>query len=493
MLSEKESNKKDVFVIKANEKHNGKYIYIDSIYINAHTKVKIICPLHGEFWQTPNSHLNGRGCPECGKILGKQKLSLGLDKFREKAKEVHGDDYIYDNVDYVNNRNLVEIICKKHGSFWQTPANHLKGRGCPLCAPQKLSISKTLSTSKLTEKFNAIHKGKYDYRYVDYKNCRSKICIVCPIHGDFWQTADDHMQGKGCPMCANKASKGEDEVNDFISTLCHIETVTRSRKLLGKGLECDIIVPSYKLAIEFDGLYWHTENQGKDKNYHLHKTELAESKGYHLIHIFEDEWLEHKGLVLSKIKHYLNCDLDKSIIDISEIVIKTLSKPLVEEFLTTYHLQGFSPSMALYGAFYGGILVGVMTFKKEREGVWNLNRFATNTNYRLPCLASKMFEQFIKDANPIEVKAFLDRRWSCCDENVYNEMGFTLDKVLPPDYEYAHRQQRFSKSKFTKHNLAKKHNFPLSMTEKEMAEKLGYYRIWDCGQCKYIWKPSTYM
>ena len=169
-----------------------------------------------------------------------------------------------------------------------------------------------------------------------------------------------------------------------------------------------------------------------------------------------------------------------------------VSKTLAEPFLTTYHIQGFVTSTAYYGAFYGDILVGVMTFKQEKQEMWNLTRFATNTDYRLPGLASKIFKQFIKDNNPMEVKTFLDRRWSHCNENVYDRMGFKLVETLAPDYRYVVRNQRVHKFSFRKQNIAKKYNLPLTMTEKEMVEQLGYYRIWDCGLYKYIWENEKF-
>jgi hypothetical protein len=147
-------------------------------------------------------------------------------------------------------------------------------------------------------------------------------------------------------------------------------------------------------------------------------------------------------------------------------------------------------STAYYGAFYGDILVGVMTFKQEKQGMWNLTRFATNTDCRLPGLANKIFKQFIKDNNPIEVKTFLDRRWSHCSENLYDKMGFKLEETLPPDYRYVVKNQRLHKFGFRKQILHKKYGLPLSMTEKEMTEQLGFYRIWDCGLYKYVWKRN---
>ena len=483
--AEKQSSNTEDFIKKARKIHGNKYDYSKVQYINSSTKVCIICSEHGEFWQIPSSHLQGVGCPKCS-----CNQKSGTDEFIAKSKKVHGNKYDYSKVEYVNNSTKVCIVCPEHGEFWQRPNNHLRGDGCPECSIISRAKQRTSSIEYFIKKAKRIHGDKYDYSKTEYIDCHTKVCIICPEHGEFWQSPDGHLQGHGCSKCASTTSNPEDEINNFINEVCGIETKTRDRSFLNKRLECDILVPSCKLAIEFNGLYWHSEAQGKDKNYHLHKTELAESKGYHLIHIFEDEWMEHKDIVLNKIRHFLGKDEEKPVVGARKCTVKTISKTLAEPFLTTYHIQGFVGSTAYYGAFYGDILVGVMTFKQEKPNMWNLTRFATNTDYRLPGLASKMFKQFVKDNNPMEVKTFLDRRWSHGDVNVYDRMGFKLTETLAPDYRYVVKNQRLHKFGFRKQILHKKYGLPLSMTEKEMTEQLGFYRIWDCGLYKYVWRKE---
>ena len=473
---------KEEFIERANKVHNNKYIYDNVVYINSQTPIDIICPIHGVFKQTPAHHLYGVGCPICG---GSQKLDT--ETFIEKAKQVHGDEYVYNRkkINYINNGTKVCITCRKHGDFWQTPRSHLKGSGCPICYGFR-----PYSNDEYIKKAEKIHKGKYIYDDIRYVNASGLIDIICPIHGKFQQRASDHLQSKGCPICGHHMSLAENELYDSITKIIGDKNIIKNDRKVLEGKEIDLLVPSIKLGIEYNGLKWHSEEFNKDKNYHLHKTELAESKGYHLIHIFEDEWLEHKELVLNKIKHFLGCDSDKSVIGARKSSVKMISKTLSEEFLNTYHLQGFVASTAYYGAFYGDILVGVMSFKQEKQGMWNLTRFATNTDYRLPGLANKIFKQFIKDNNPIEVKTFLDRRWSHCSENLYDKMGFKLEETLLPDYRYVIKNQRLHKFGFRKQILHKKYGLPLTMTEREMTEQLGFYRIWDCGLYKYVWKRN---
>ena len=489
---EKKSSNTEEFIEKARKVHGDKYIYDKSIYVNARTPLTITCRVHGDFQQTPDCHLRGRGCPECGRISQWDKRGrITTEKFIEDAREVHSDKYDYSKVKYINAQTKVCIICPNHGEFWQKTSGHLQGCGCPKCNNEKLSKDKTDTQQAFLDKAIKVHNRKYDYSDVDYTGSTTKVLIICPKHGGFYQRPSDHIQGKGCPKCGIQQSKAEEEINDFINQECKIGSKARDRSLLAKRLECDILIPSHNLAIEFDGMIWHSERFGKSKNYHLTKTQLAESKGYHLIHIFEDEWLEHKDIVLNKIRHFLGKDTDRPVIGARKCTIKKVSKAEAESFLNTYHIQGYVPSTAYYGAFYEDKLIGVMTFKQEKPNEWNLTRFSTDTSYRLPGLASKIFKQFVKDYNPIEVKTFLDRRWSHGDVNVYDRMGFKLTKTLPPDYRYVVGNQRIHKFNFRKHILNKKYGLPLSMTEKEMTEKLGFYRIWDCGLYKYVWRKQS--
>lgn len=481
----------DNFIKEAQKVHGDKYDYSKVEYVNNHTPAKIVCPIHGEFWQSPKKHLIGQGCPECKKQNISIKKTLPFDCFYKEALKVHGDKYKYNKDTYFTASKKTEIICPIHGKFWQTPIKHLMGQECPECSKNKRAEKKTLGIDRFIEKAKILHRDKYEYNEGVYVNYETKIKIICPIHGEFWQSPDSHLQGCGCPKCSHKTSKSEEEINDYINQRCNLKTIIRDRTLLGEGLECDIVIPSHRLVVEFDGLRWHSEQFNKDKNYHLHKTELAESKGYHLIHIFEDEWLEHKELVLNKLKHFLGCDIDKPIVGARKCTIEIISKDVAQPFLNLYHLQGFVGSTAYYGAFYGDSLVGVMTLKQEKKDIWNLTRFATSTDYRLPGLASKIFKQFIKDSNPIEVKTFLDRRWSHANNNLYDKLHFKLAETLSPDYRYVVKNQRIHKFNFRKQILAKKYNLPLTMTEKEMTEQLGFHRIWDCGLYKYIWKKGN--
>lgn len=194
----KKSNKEN-FIDKAKKIHGNKYNYSKVEYIDSKTKVCIICPEYGEFWQTPCSHLQGRGCKKCATNRNSNLRKYTLETFIKKAKQIHNNKYDYSKVEYIDSITKVCIICPEHGEFWQTPNAHLKGSGCPSCCG-------TLKYNQMEfiEKLNQIHKYKYDYSKVEYKNLKEKICIICPEHGEFWQKAGNHLRGDGCRKCVGK-------------------------------------------------------------------------------------------------------------------------------------------------------------------------------------------------------------------------------------------------------------------------------------------------
>jgi hypothetical protein len=119
----------DEFIEKAKEVHGDIYDYSKVTYVNARKKVCIICPKHGEFWQTPDAHLRGVKCPKCAH----RSYKYTTEEFIKIAKEIHGDKYDYSKVVYKGRKIPVCIICPKHGEFWQKPSDHFRGHGCPIC------------------------------------------------------------------------------------------------------------------------------------------------------------------------------------------------------------------------------------------------------------------------------------------------------------------------------------------------------------------------
>lgn len=182
------------FISRAKEIHGCWYGYDNVEYINDYTKVLITCPVHGNFEQRPSSHLQGNGCPKCA-----GNYPSYTEDFIRKAKQIHGDKYSYDRVNYVDVSTKVIITCPIHEDFEQEAGSHLQGKGCAKCAGNKKS-----STQEFMRKAKQVHKDKYGYDKVDYFSCHSKVTITCLVHGDFEQQPNSHLQGQGCRKCGWK-------------------------------------------------------------------------------------------------------------------------------------------------------------------------------------------------------------------------------------------------------------------------------------------------
>jgi hypothetical protein len=236
------------FIKRAKKVHGNKYDYSKVDYLKAHSKVCIICPEHGKFWQTPNSHLKGSGCPKCGKTI-----KLSLQEFIERAKKVHNNKYDYSKVNYENAHTKVCIICPEHGEFWQLPYVHLQGHGCPKCKIQMFSNKYRLTLEEFIKKANKCHNNFYDYSKVNYKNAKEKVCIICPEHGEFWQLPNNHLFGNGCPEC--KKSKLEKKMKNFLieNKIRFSEQKTFEWLIYKENMRLDFYLPDYNIAIECQG------------------------------------------------------------------------------------------------------------------------------------------------------------------------------------------------------------------------------------------------
>lgn len=189
------------FIQKAKAIHGDKYDYSKVEYVNATTKVRIMCPKHGEFWQRPSEHLRGAGCQKCGHEYVVNLRKKTKEWFLQKAREVHGNLYDYSKVDFVNVSTKVCIVCHKHGDFWQTPHGHIQGYGCPECSRLHAANLRKKTNEEFIEEARQIHGSKYDYSKVQYKDAKTPVTIICPMHREFRQTPYNHLKGSCCPKC----------------------------------------------------------------------------------------------------------------------------------------------------------------------------------------------------------------------------------------------------------------------------------------------------
>lgn len=482
------------FIKKSNVVHNNKYDYSKVEYADAHTKVCIVCPEHGEFWQEASSHLEGCGCPKCGvdNMLKIKRDFYTTDRFINESRKIHNDKWLYTNKTlYVSAKTPICITCPVHGDFWQMPYRHLAGCGCPKCGG-----TAKLTTEEFIEKSKEIHKEKYDYSKTNYIDAHTKVCIICPEHGEFWMTPNAHLRGCGCPSCSHVISRGEEEIFNYIKDHCDLEVEHNVRGILSNNKELDIYIPTKNVAIEYNGMRWHSELFNKDKNYHLNKLEECNRRGIKLIQIFESEYLSNKNLVLNKLLYIIGCSEVKERVYARNCVVKEIDKEEAKAFLKNNHIQGYVAATIYLGLFHNEQLLSVMSLKKQNnkiENEWELTRFANLNSYIVNGSFGKVFKYFVKNYQPNIVKSFADRRWTIDkNDNLYVKNGFELEKVTKPEYRYTKGQNDYiHKFNFRKQILHRKYGLPLSMTETEMTEKLGYYKIWDCGLFKYVWQANN--
>jgi hypothetical protein len=303
------------FIERAKKIHGDKFDYSETIYAHNRTPVIIICPIHGRTEQKPDSHLgNIYGCNECyitSRILPfneflerarqihgdkysydessyvkadsklkiyckehgwfmqtglnhisgtecpkctKQRQIIGTEQFIKNARAVHGDKYNYERVKYIHSKNIVEIVCYEHGVFKQRPNGHLRGAGCPKCADISVGLQRRSNTEQFIKTAKEIHGDKYNYDLSEYITNSVPVIIICPEHGEFKQDPNTHLNGCGCPIC--KESRGEKKIASYLKRhkIKFKQQQTFEDCKNILSLPFDFFLPDYNLLIEYDGI-----------------------------------------------------------------------------------------------------------------------------------------------------------------------------------------------------------------------------------------------
>lgn len=317
-------------------------------------------------------------------------------------------------------------------------------------------------------------------------------CVQCGCEFEFGSRHSGLHEELGtcfpaCPNCHKKyVSFEEQQLLDFIKSIYSGEILTNTRNVI-YPLELDIYIPEKKIAIEFDGLYWHSEEKGKTHLYHANKTTLCENNGIQLLHIFEDEWIEHENIVKDRIRSLLG--IGQKRVFARNCIVNEIDSKESNEFLESNHLQGKDNAPIRYGLFNKGELVSVMTFGKARFSNnydYEMIRFASKSGIIVIGGASKLLAHFRKSHSG-SIVSYADRRYS--NGSLYEKIGFVKDHVSQPNYWWFKSKSKLSRYECQKHLLSKVlgDSFNPELSEVDNMVQNGYRRIYDCGNIVYVY------
>lgn len=375
-----------------------------------------------------------------------------------------------------------------------------------------LKVSEALK-GKIPNMFKNFHQKKWEQLMDYYKmskmlplfekedfisnrvgNLDNKWKFRCDLCGkeDEYTLINNYM-----PVCScNKKSISsiEEEIKTFLlQYIPESDLFFNKRTILGNGKELDIYIPSYNLAIELNGIFWHSETCGKDRKYHLNKTEICLDKNIHLFHIIDQEWMLKKEIIKSMLLNKIGRIASK--IHARKCVIREIPNDILKEFLNNNHIQGYTHSSVNIGLFYNDELTSVMTFGKNRfkkdSNEWELVRFCNKLNTSVIGGASKLFQYFIKNYNQnnLDIISFSDRRFFM--GGLYKNLGFIFDKFTSPSYIYWKGNKILNRMTCQKHKLPKLlDKFDIELSEYVNMKNNGYNRLWDCGNSRWIFKSN---
>lgn len=485
------------FVCQSRIKYGDKFSYIDSSFTSFKKNVDVICPLHGKFTTTPNSHLFSKhGCPRCGRDNITSSQTNSWESFVNRSTTKFKNKYKYEQLcdgQFCAQNSTIKITCLDcNDSFDMLARNHLfsKSGGCKNCQYTKNGEMRYVSYETAS---HFLSKSFPDKKYIIDKNYNglSYNCdVICPTHGKYITKPLNFQYGHGsCPNC-KVPSNLERKIEDFLNSAQII--FSKNNRSIIKPNEIDFYIPDKMLGIETCGLYWHSEKT-VPKDYHLEKLEKAEKFNINLIQIFEDELYEKADIVYSILHNkILKCDK----IFARKCELQLINSKVGRDFLISNHLQGDCKSSIYIGLFFNDEIVSCMSFgsmrlcmgnKKSEKDEYELQRFCNKKYTNVVGGSSKLLKFFEQNFKPKKLTSYADRRYF--GGSVYEKLGFNFISNTNPNYFYyksGKGNRRYSRFQFRKSVLHKKlENFDPDKTEHENMLNNGYFRIYDCGNKKY--------
>ena len=452
-------------------------IHADALTCGSDRKVWWVCGGGHEWEATVANRVAGSGCPACSSA-GARLLVVGFNDLATTHPHLASqwsvrNDYGPDEVSRGAKRKAW-WLCADCGYEWQSQikGRATRGTGCPSCRSRK--------RGKEMPQWLQAQWGERNTHPATFYSAGSNIKAwwVCD-KGHEWEAviADRVSKATQCRRCTNNGTSGaEQDLRAYVESLGLV--VSAHDRTIKEGFEYDIVVPSKNVAIEYNGLYWHSEEY-KPRNYHALK---ADVEGWNVIHIWEDDWLNRPEVVKRMLARKLGVS-EEVRHNARELEITTPPVPLVREFMDENHIQGFVRGTAHIALEGPGGLVAVMTFLKRKEGVYGLERYATSGIVRGGF--TKLLRAFTKQDGVDQVVTFSDHGVS--DGGLYAQSGFVRDGEIAPDYRYVVHGRREHKFSYRKERFKKdpKLRFEEGLTERELAELNGLKRIYDAGKTRW--------
>jgi hypothetical protein len=443
------------------------------------------------FWETSiKTRTRGSGCPICSG----NKVIAGINDLATLAPETANQWNFVRNAPLLpsevtlSSAKKVWWICHNNHEWETTPASRKRGRGCPYCGNKKVldEYNDLITTHPLLIKqWHPTKNIPMNPQDLTYGSAKS-VWWVCD-YGHEWKVSPNQRTSykTDCPECClPSVSKAEQELADYFRSLGF--RIRQSTRTVLPKMELDIYFPDLNFAIEYNGIYWHSERAGKDRTYHYNKWKLTKEKGIQLIQIWEDEYEKSPELVKKMLLHKLGVNNIDLKIFARKTFVSEVEKKDAEIFLNQNHIQGFAS-----GSYYYGLLGkeskelhAVLVLKKIKDGEFNIIRYATNANViggftRLLTYAEKTLE-------PTKFVTFSDHCVS--DGGLYRNNGFIADKILNPDYRYVVGMERKHKFGYRLKRFREdpKLQYVEGLTERELADLNDLARIWDAGKTRWV-------
>lgn len=483
--------------------HGDKYSYGAFSYRPANGKliahVELICAEHGTRVVGASNLMNGHGCLECGWQAAAAKKTLATSDWLSRAAAAHGSTYEYVGFSHRAGTQVFKYVCKVHGMVEQNAQWHVRGAGCPKCSTEESGRKRRVALSEWVNRFHKHHGDMYKYEdLVPNSGGKMHVFYTCPTHGARMQSAADHARGFGCNECTPSGVMGNKhtkEISDYLISL-GVSTL-QEHSFMGSKKRWDIVVPESKLAIEFDGIYFHSEKFKKDRSAMAKKAIEASDSGYRQINIFEDEWYEKKAIVKKLLASAVGKSLDQLVHARKTVAVEVTANE-AKVFMACNHIQGFVGGSNYIGLKYGDILVACMVYSYKAAGratgrvdnCVDIQRYATNS--KVVGGFQKLLSQVLKDKNVTTVVSYSDPR--LFDGNTYKVAGFTPSKEGTPDYCYVKGAKRIPKRARQKSWFVGRDDvlYDPDLTEHQLALLNGYHRLWFRGKVRWTLNLSRY-